>query len=244
MRTRTDTASICQPYTSTDWEAGHDWTSKVDRSAFDKIRDPVWLETQPCNAWIYPVFKGPTIISVNPGTSPAVPTVYKSTQFYEFEDVGQFPQAATVPFWSAKYYALPSSSVGGGLGATDSWGLYIDHNGVEQGAAGNSLNRFGLKTGVALPAAATPELLYAWQYGGQFTYPGQVPAVPTAQANLSNILLFVTFAGITTGLPGQTVEAFAGLFAIDKGGPVADKYNKGKVVKIPDPTIRTAFIGE
>jgi hypothetical protein len=243
LRTPGDMASIVNPYTSTDWNAGHNWYPITDRSNYTTQPDPGYLNVQPCLTWLYPIFGDPSpLISANPGTTPAVPTVYKSTTFYGFQDRGSIPTTPGVPFFTCTYFGYPFST-GTGVTKTDSWGLYLDELGNERPIQTGAAFRFEQDTGIAV-AVVTADTLFLWQFGAQFTYPGQAPAVATATANIGYIMLLIQYLGTPTGVPNLPPNDLAGLFAINKGGPSVDKYNRNKTFKIPNPTIRTAYIGE
>jgi len=214
--------------------------------AFDPV-DPEYLSTQKCVSWLYPRLAGTvtvqypnnTFSGVNPVNTPAVDTFYDGTPLHRLEDRGTLPATAYI---AHLFQALPGVTGPGVQGPTESWALYIDHNGNRVGDTVDA--RFNLITGAAaIPPPITIDTIYAWKFGGQFKYPGRTPAVSTINGFIAHLVVYVTYIGKPTGLVQLPLVDFAGLFIIDETAPLVDQYN-GTTLKIPDPTIRTAYIGE
>ena len=251
LRTPGDISSIVNPRIGTSWDAGHafSFTSSPDSLKYVN-NDPSYLITTPCPTWIYPIDPD-AVSSYNPGTAPSVPTNYDAPQFWQMQDRGSLP-AADSTLQSIEYYAYPNA-YGSGIQASDSWGLYKDERGarVVSGHA-NPANRLETDTGVAIPPGSINPIkistMYAWQYGAQFTW--MAGTGPTAQQKINYLHLFVSYIGSPTGVPGLpidipgiSVQKLTGLFAVSKGSHT-DKYNLDAELKIPQPTIRTAYIGK
>jgi len=275
LRTPGDISNTQYPYTSQNWGHGHAFSSISDPNniVFDPV-DPAYMaKNTPCPTWVYTVLSD-TLVSVNPGVTPATPTYYPGTQYYQFADKGSVP--ITTPFQSIRYYAWPHKS-DARQGQLYSLPIYRDQAGV---GVTDITQAFETDTGVSLPAAVVASNFYDWVYGCTFRY--DPPAgVPTADAGIRYQYLYVKYIGKPTGVgiphvpgtpplppvitPPPVIEpppvlptdpppepipppqpipvAMSGLFVI-KAGTFTDKYGPDIELKIPNPTIRTAFIGE
>ena len=246
LRTPGDISSIAHPYTSRDWAAGHGYTVITPNAdSFVMEIDPAYLSHyQPCPTWIYPLV-GTGLIFHNPGNTPLVQTTYKSAIHCEFQDKGSLPvPAMLLSLNKAEFYAFPFTS-GTGPGPSDSWPLYHDENGNELVTnLGDPANRFEQDTGVPIPLPFDIVAIYAWQFGAQFTWAPAVPQQPAGTGNIGYQYLLITYVGTPSGKPSLPVQDLVGLFAIRRDGVAVDQYNRGVQLKIPDPTIRTAFLGE
>jgi len=241
LRTPGDISNIVGIYTSPIWNRGHEFSiiSPAGALAEFYLPDPAYLTTRNCPTWVYPPDYRTVLISVNPGVTPSVPTTYKSTDFIQFVDRGSVPPVVLL----AQFYCAYPSSVGAGQSHEDSMPAYIDENNVDFPFDVNDPSFwFGTLTRTNIPAAMTGINMYGWKFGGQFIWAAGA-AIPTATATLTYTFLYVIYNGIPTGKPSLPIDDLAGLFAIQKG-QLVDKYNRGVEVKIPDPTIRTAYIGE
>ena len=247
LRTPGDLSSIANPYTGFNWGAGHaynlitpaDSLRIVTGFGFD---DPAYMSFNSyCPTWVYPLTD--VNFTVNPGLSPLVPTTYESPQLVQFRDVGSVP-FIDYQIQSIKYYGFPYS-VPPGWAHSETWGVYFDENGGKFNPISNTIYRFEPDTVVDIPGGPiTPNNMYKWKFGAQFTYQPTTPQQATAAAHLSHPLLLVTYLGFPTGIPFSAESDLSGLFAVAKLGAVLDRYNNSVELKIPDPTIRTAYIGE
>jgi len=257
LRTPGDISSIANPYTSTNWAAGHGFSSiDYPQNLIFDATDPFFLaNNRTCPTWVYPVIPTAQVVS------PVGAGIQKGTTFFQFHDRGSVP--LTLPAQLIKYYGLPQGS------QTDTYGLYKDSGGIEVATPGE---RFEVNTGISLPVAVQPSNMYDWVYSAQFNN-------PTGGGTLSFLYLFVKYTGYPTGVgiphvpgvppvvvpppvdppppvippapgvppippPQPNPVAMSGLFVINKGGLNIDNYDPNIRLKIPDPTIRTAFIGE
>lgn len=244
LRTPGDISNIANPYTSPSWGLGHGYTTITPNADnFEMVLpDPAFMAAHtPCPTWVYAVNPN-DFITANPVNTPLVQTTYKSTNFWTFRDRGSVPLTA---FTGITYYAYPFP-IGVGVPQSDSWPLFIDNTGTELVTnLTDPANRFEQDTGVAIPNTITPLTMYAWKFGGQFTWPAHTPPpVPTSTAALGFGYLYVVYTGFPSGVPSLPVQDLTGLFVIDRGGKSVDRYNNGVERKIPDPTIKTAYIGE
>ena len=247
LRVPGDVSNVANPYASNQWMHGHGFTSINTHSG---LRfggdDPAYLAiSQPCPAWVYP----PTEQSqcyVDVGLSPLVQTIYKAPQFFQFLDQGAVP-IVDFQIHSITYYGLPFSGPNLGWQHSATWGLYKDETGAEISDTTNTIYRFEPDTAAAIPGPIKASTMYQWKFGAQFVYNATTPQQQTARANLSYLLLYVSYTGQPTGVTFIPAVDLAGLFAINNPGPnvlKTDIYNNGVELKIPDPTIRTAYIGE
>jgi hypothetical protein len=242
LRLPGDISNIADPYTSPDWAGGHAFTQigpGISNLVFH-TPDPVWLaKHEPCPVWVYAV-PGTGFVFFNPGVTPTVPTTYKSTISFAFEDRGTVPEG---PLENVTYYAYPFANGVIGPGPVSSYPLYTNESDVELVTDLNDpTQRFEQDTGVLVPTVIAPNF-YVWKFGGQFTWAAGA-AIPTATGNLGYPYLYVVYIGFPTGKPSVIViDDLAGLFAIKKD-QLVDKYYRSTKLKIPDPTIRTAYIGE
>jgi hypothetical protein len=194
-----------------------------------------------CPTWIYPLTD--VNFTVNPGLSPLVPTTYEAPNYVQFRDVGSVPMK-DYQVQSINYYGFPYS-VPPGWAHSETWGVYIDEFGGKLNPIGNIIYRFEPDTVVTIPdGPITPNNMYKWKFGAQFTYQPTTPQQATAAAHLSHPLLLVTYLGFPTGIPFSSEADLSGLFAVVKRGASLDRYNNAVELKIPNPTIRTAYIGE
>jgi len=275
LRTPGDISNIANPYTSSNWAAGHGFSSisDINNLVFDSL-DPAYIARHSaCPTWVY--LKDPNALcNVNPGQTPLTPTIYKAPQFHQFDDRGSVP--ITNPVIDIVYYAWPHKS-DPRPGQVATFPLWKDEHGIE---VSDTTHGFEFNTGVPVPAAMNYSNFYDWVYGAQFQYAPATPQQPTADAGIRYMYLYVRYIGFPTGVgiahvpgvpplppvdppvppgdppipppPGEppipppppTPVAMSGLFAINKGGPSVDKYDATIELKIPDPTIRTAYIGE
>jgi len=245
LRTPGDISSIANPYTSPRWGDGHAYTLVYPpNSLVFEQDDPAFMaNTMPCPTWVYPITK----IGVFPrifydlDQTPLITTTYKGVDFWEFEDRGS---VSPVPhqFVGLVYYGYPYAD-NVGVGPSDTWGLYKDNLGAEVSNTSSPDYKFEPTTGVKIPAPIDGSTMYLWKYGAQFTWQAVTPQVEAARGNLAFLMLLATYIGYPTGVPALPAVDLAGLFAIQKG-KATDTYNRGVEMKIPDPTIRTAYIGE
>lgn len=254
LRTPGDISSIANPYTSTNWAAGHGFSAidQPDNLVFDAT-DPFFIaNNRVCPTWVYPIIPTAQVTSI-PGGG-----IVKGTPFFQFHDRGSVP--LTLPAQQIRYYGLPQGS------QTDSYGLYRNEQGIEQAALGQ---RFEVNTGIDLPVEVQASNMYDWVYSAQFNN-------PTSGGVLSFLYLFVKYTGYPTGVgiphtpgtppkppdppvdppidPGPGIPPIpppqpipvkmSGLFVIDPNALNIDNYDPEIRLKIPNPTIRTAFIGE
>lgn len=250
FRTPGDISNIANTRTSPTWYAERGYNQDLlvvplRESLEISLPDPAYMaKNTPCPTWLYPIVGTniPEFVDVNPITTPATSTVYKATEFWTMQDRGSVPRFPTT-FVSAAYYAYPFHE-GAGVPQSDSWPLYIDHNGTEISPNfTDPSKRFEDTTGVLIPNTISALNVYQWQFGGQFTYQPPV-GQGTATAKLGYVHILVIYIGFPTGDTGIPATVLTGLFALNKGGKSVDRYNQGVEVKIPDPTVRTAFIGE
>ena len=242
LRTPGDISNIANPYTSPSWNRGHDFDA-ISPSAGTfvlEFPEPRYLENKPCPTWVYPLTTD--FVTFNPGNTPLVQTNYKSTIFWKFQDRGTIPVVAT--FISITYLAFPFKT-DTGPGPSSSFPLFINELGTELVTDLNDpTNRFEQDSGVTIPNTMTSVNMYLWQFGGQFTWVPAVPQQPAGTGNLGYPYLYIIYTGRPAGSPSLPALDLAGLFKVDKGGKSVDRYNRGIEMKIPDPTIRTAFVGE
>jgi hypothetical protein len=232
LRTPGDLSNIVNPNDTQNWSHGHAFSQIFPLDSLLYGGDQAFMaNTTPCSVWLYPI--GVPVCSYNLVTPSGVAATYKAEQFWEFHDRGSIPPIDS-QIQSITYYGVPSNGL-----QSDTWPLYKDENGVEISPDfGNPANRFEQDSGVLIPGLKA-STVFLWKYGAQFTFQSGI----SGNATLSNLLLLVTFIGYPTAVPQLPANDLAGLFAIKKGGLV-DRFNRGVELKIPDPTIRTAFIGE
>jgi len=244
FRTPGDISNNNYPYASRNWEHGHAFSFISDpHNLMYDPSDPAYMAAHtPCPTWVYPI--GFPVVTVDPGLSPLSPTIYKGTQFWQFDDRGSIPSATA--FQSIVYYGLAFGGTGGGYPNSDTWGLFIDDNGTEVPNTAITTYRFQSTTdgGIPIPNTITSNNMYRWQFGAQFGWNPTTPQTETEPAFLAYLLLYVTYIGTPTGTPLLPVENLKGLFVVNKGGHSVDEYNFGTTLEIPRPTIRTAYIGE
>jgi hypothetical protein len=265
LRTPGDISNIVAPYTSTDWGAGHAFSAIDFPSNYTfHSPDPAYMAKHTlCPTWIYPIVANNIfpVVTVDPGLTPLTPTNYPGTAFWLFEDRGSVPLDS--PFTSITYYGFPFKT-GAGPGPSDTFGAFIDHLAATINGSPNPIYRFAPNaTGIQVPLTLNHSNIFQWRFGASFTWPVSTPQVISGQGNLSYIYIFVTYIGYPPGVgvihvppditppdpenpPDPTLPppiTMAGLYAIVKDS-TSDKYNVGIEVKIPDPTIRTALIGE
>lgn len=247
LRVPGDISNVANPYASNQWMHGHGFSSiNIHSNLIFGGDDPAYLAiSQPCPAWVYP----PTEQSqcyVDVGLSPLVTTIYKAPQFFQFLDQGAVP-IVDFQIHSIIYYGLPFSGPNPGWPHSETWGLYKDETGAEISDTVNTIYRFEPDTAAAIPGPIKASTMYQWKFGAQFVYNPTTPQQQTARANLSYLLLYVSYTGQPTGVKFVPSIDLSGLFAINRPGPnvlKTDIYNNGVELKIPDPTIRTAYIGE
>ena len=232
--------------TSPYWSQEHSWNGigNIENLLFDS-HDPEYMaKHQETPTWLYPVGypTPPTVITYDLDLTPTVPTTYKSDQFFRVTDVGTVPPDGTLAGPGFLYFGYPTND-GTGVAQSSSWALFKDENGNELSNPVVAQNRFEDDTSVIVPASLTCANLYQWSFGAQFTWQTQPSPVAAATAMLTNVYLMVFYIGYPTGEGHLPFDDLIGLFAIKKGGTV-DSYYRGTELKIPDPTIRTAFIGE
>jgi hypothetical protein len=250
LRVPGDVSNVQDPYTGQFpiWNHGHEYT-KIDPSIEDlmTVADPAYIaNSSMCNAWLYPN-KFPNLF-VDPGTMPVVETIYKSPliQLIQFLDVGSI---ATMDHQIASidYYAAAFSGIDPGTPMIECWGLYYDEVNAEITDMSNVDYRIypGDTKVVIPPGSVTPikgSTVYFWKFGAQFKYP---PGLGEANSsNLAYMYLYVTFQGYPTGVKRAAEDSMTGLFVIAKNGDTLDRFNRGLERKIPDPAVRTAYIGE
>lgn len=243
LRTPGDLASIANPYASPNWEHGHAF-SRIDFPGnLEMYADPQYMANHyPTPTWVYP--NKFTQITIDPGLTPVIPTFYKGVDFFDFADKGSVPEL-DFQIQSIIYYAATFGGLDPGIVFNEAWGLYKDENGVEVSNTTDTQYRINPgTTGVTIPGPIKASNMYLWKFGGQFKWVPVTPQQATNTAFMGYLLLYVTYLGYPTGIPKLPAQDMAGLFAINRGGPSIDQYNRGVVKKIPDPTIRTAYIGE
>lgn len=265
FRTPSDTANIVNPYAGPGWAQGHAWTY-ISPSSSNLIRinyadhDPSYLALNMSSpAWVYPIgYKipendyinnaGSTLVTdsfIDPGNTPLVPTTYKAPQFFMFNDTGSVPLIDS-QVSSITHLGYAQSDPAEGQIPSDTWALYHDESSAEISPnKGDPNNRFEQDT-LVVPPGIKASTMFFWQFGAQFTYQPGPLVVNAATGHLIDILLYIVYTGIPSGIPGKTYLHFdntAGLFAILKNSAI-DQYNNGVSVKIPDPTIKTAYLGE
>jgi hypothetical protein len=262
LRVAGDISNVANPSSTINWSAEHGFSSigslqniKTGGS-LGAWNDPAYLAyTQPCITWVYPV-NFPTELGycfVNPGTTPVSATIYKAPQFFSFADKGSIPHEDD-SIQKIEQYATIFSNPAEGKVADDSFGLYKDETGVERSPDfANPANRFEQDSGVTLyqsgastipGALITATNMYLWKFGGQFRWQPAAPPTATAQSGLLHQFLYVTYIGFPTGLLLLSETDLSGLFIMNTNLPRTDKYQGFTSLKIPDPTIRTALIGE
>jgi hypothetical protein len=238
----TNNTSIIYRKSSPYWNAEHTWNNidNGDNLNFDSL-DPEYLaKHQACPTWLYPLNYGVsnTIISYDLALTPTVPTIYKSDQFFRVQDVGSIDMNGTLAGQGILYFGYPTND-GTGVGQVESYGLWKDETGAE---VSDTTNKFEDDTLVGSGGVTIPKL-YQWSFGAQFKWNGQSPQVNAAMAMLINPFVMCTYIGYPTGQGALPYDDLTGLFAIQKGS-LTDMYYRGTELKIPDPTIRTALIGE
>jgi hypothetical protein len=255
LRTPGDISSIANPYSGGDWGHWHSYSGVIPGDGLSSLRmgggiggwnDPAYLtNNMPCPTWLYPIGH-PTSCNFNPGLTPAVPTIYKAPQFFQFTDKGSVPHV-DVAIQSIKYWGnIASNSGEPGVGPTDHWALYKDENNVEISNLITLPEHRFENGGVTVPPGLKATTMYLWKFGGQFTYPAPVPQVPTTTGYLNYIFLYVNYIGYPSGIPFVSTVDLSGLFVTAKAPDSSrvDIYNNAVNLKIPDPTIKTAYIGE
>lgn len=242
FRTPGDISNNAHPYADRNWAHGHAFSQIVPPNNLEIGDDPAYMaNTTPCPTWVYPtVF---TSSYIDPGLTPLVPTVYKAPQFFQFADVGSVPPV-DFQVSSIIYYGMAFGGLDGGTDSSETWGLYKDENDIEIADMSNIAYRFVPgDTGVTIPGPITATNMYGWKFGAQFKWNPVTPQGPTNTAFLAYLLLYVTYIGYPTGFPILSAVNLSGLFAIKKD-KLTDTYNNGTDLRIPNPTVRTALIGE
>lgn len=255
-----DLTNVAYPFAGPPWTwtYGHYWDEILNVPNLVFIPDPVTLVDTECNAWILPVEPGVAPgdtfpdIGVDVGLTPLVPTMYKALKYYKFGNFGAVPPDQTIV--NIKYYAFPTIGPDVGAPASEYWGLFKDENGAEVNNTGDPIYQFPtppfptheIANGfIEIPGPINAVTMYQWQFGGQFLWnPVAPPQQETASAHLTTIFLYVTYIGMLDGLIPLPVNDMMGLFSVNKGGPNVDRYNNNAELKIPNPTVRTAYIGE
>jgi len=258
LRTAGDIGNIANPYTSLNWEQGHMWDQHINRpnlitaGQLGGWNDPAYLATaQPCPTWLYPVNTdgtgpGSAVAYIDPGLTPAVPTFYKAVHFIKFVDKGSVPHNdSTVS--SIRYYGFFNTGADVGTPATEAWGLYRDHNNAEvsnTSLASNSFMQTG-NAGLTIPGSVTATNMYRWGFGAEFLWNPVTPQGPTKESRISQQMLYVIYTGFPTGRALAPKDDLSGLFVVNKPKEArVDIYNNQVSLRIPNPTIRTAYIGE
>jgi hypothetical protein len=254
LRSPGDISNIANPYTSTNWDLGHSYETvyPFPNDFEHHVDDPSYLAyLVPCSVWVQTLgtFNRNTAVTFNPGSVPINLITYKSIEFLEFEDRGAliWPTHSNpnLHFQSVVYYAFPFTT-GTGFGPSDSYPLLHDETGVEVATPIDPAHRFEVNTGVDISGLTgmTILTLFSWRYGGQFTWQPQPGGGQAATANLGYARLLITNTGFPVGFPtGVNFGNLTGLFVVTPGQRT-DLYNRNTEVRIPDPTIRTAYIGE
>jgi len=258
LRVPGDLSNTAHPGTSPTWSHAHAYFIITPTHVPMKFEeDPAFMAKYSfCETWLYELSIKGTIqqeregsiqnyvkIQANPGTTPTIQTDVIGDKYYEFQDRGSVP-LVPVEFTGLTFYGYPSND-GTGPGQASTWGAYKDENGVDILDTSNTVFQFEPDTGVNIPApGASPAMLYLWKYGAMFRWAPHTPQVPAGTGTLQYLFLYVRYRGYPSALPTLPVEDLAGLFAVNKGGKSVDRYNRGVELKIPDPTIRTAYIGE
>jgi hypothetical protein len=249
LRVPGDISNITNPYTGPGetWEHGHAYTNIDNPSGLQLVTDPAYMaNTSQCQSWLYPSSSADCI--VDPGTTPISPTFYDADPLIKFQDRGTL---ATEDFqiYDVVYYGSSTSGTDTGTPFNESWGLFIDDVGNRIAPTGDAQYRFvpgdtavTIPPGVnGVPKAST---IYLWQFGARFLWNPITPQGPTKTAIHNKLYLYVTYQGYPTGKPTTPPQDLTGLFTITAGASGTDIYNRNLAVKIPDPTIRTAYIGE
>ena len=226
---------------------GYDVIQSPENFLFDG-NEPGYLANQRCAAWLYPVGTGTLTIANQPyifvravpGSTPNVPTFYDGTVFYRMEDRGALPD---VPYVTHAYVARPFLDGSAGTPPSEYWALFTDPNGNRISDTTNPIYRLDDDGVSAIPFTTTIQTIYAWKYGAQFKYAGTPTITTAAHGVVVQLALSISYIGKPTGIRQFPIVDLSGLFIIDETGPRIDQYN-GITLKIPDPTIRTAYIGE
>lgn len=256
LRTTGDISSIADPHAVTVWaqDLRHGYNQLDNPENLITVAapgifgltwpDPAYMGVNKfCPVWIPPTtWPNAGHSFIDPGMSPATPITYEAPQLFQFLDTGSVP-ILDYQIESIKYYGLPSSGPDTGWPHSETWGLYFDEDNVKYNPTNSLIYRFEPTTGVTVPGPISPVNMYRWKFGAQFTYQPTTPQQATATANLSNHMLLVTYLGFPSGKKFVPGDDLSGLFAITKAGN-RDIYNNNVELKIPDPTIRTAYIGE
>jgi hypothetical protein len=254
LRTAGDINNVANPSSTVNWTAEHGWTSIQDSinniitaGSLGAWNDPAYLAfNQPCPTWVYPV-NFPTelgYVHINPGMTPVTTTIYKAPQFFQFADKGSIPNVDS-SIQSIVHYATVYTSPADGAIPDGSFGLYKNEVGTEISPVfSDPANKFEQDSGVAIPGGIKATTMYSWKFGGQFRWQPQAPQVATATGALIHQFLYVTYIGFPTGTLTLSDVDLSGLFILSTKPPRADTYHNGTSLKIPDPTIRTALIGE
>lgn len=240
-----DVVNIAPAYrkTSQYWYREHIWSSidNIQNLAFDS-NDPTYLRHQPTPTWVYPLnYPNPTMLAYDLDKTPLIPTTYRSPDFFRLRDQGTIPLDGTLTKTIA-YLGFPTND-GTGVPQDTNWALFKDQDGNIIDPAGDPQYQFDPDTLSVTPATLNCGNLYQWSFGVSFTWQTQPTQVDAAKAMLTYPFIFVTYVGMPTGVGNPPFDDLVGLFAITKGALV-DTYYRGTELKIPDPTIRTALIGE
>jgi len=256
LRTVGDISNIANPSSTVNWTAEHGFSAITSPQniktggSLGAWNDPAYLAfTQPCPTWVYPFnFPNPSGIGdvfINPGMTPSVSAVvHKAPQFFQFVDSGTIPSQDS-SIQSIVHYAAPLHDSTLGPIPSDSYALYKDENGVEVSPnLTDPTQRFEQDSGIIVPSAMTRTNMFKWQFGGQFRWQPTGAPVPSGTGRLVHQFLYITFIGFPTGLLVLSEADLSGLFILSTKLPRADIYHGTTTLKIPDPTVRTALIGE
>lgn len=237
-----DPSNISRINNSLFWNEEHSW-SAIDfpnNLVFDS-HDPEYMaKHQITPAWMYPAGSAP--INFNPGLTPIIPTTFLSPDFVRFPDQGTIPH--NIPLQYMFYLGWPTND-GTGVPQSNTWALFKDEDGNTNNPGPDPNYEITQSDTLSLipPTMDNTDKLFKWSFGAQFKWQGSSPQVPAATAILANPLLFVGYIGNPTGVQALPVDDLIGLFVIKKGR-TSDGYYRQTELPIPDPTIRTALIGE
>jgi hypothetical protein len=208
--------------------------------------DPAYMANHsPCNAWLYTDANADA--SVDPGLTPLVSTFYDGESLYNFFDVGSIA-TEDAQIISMVYYGSSRFGLDPGTGFNESWGLFIDDVGNRISITNDPQYQFYPgDTGISVPDGVNgppgARRVYDWKFGAQFLWVPVTPQTATKSAHHTKLYLYVTYQGYPTGSPGLPIQNMLGLFVVTPNTGV-DLYNRNLSLKIPNPTIRTAYIGE
>jgi hypothetical protein len=259
LRTPGDLCSVANPSTGPNWAAQHAYFLITPPDTPVKfVSDPQFLRKwAECPTWLYELkirgaiqvigpnaFDPYQIFPINKavGNTAPITTEILGDTYVEFQDRGSIP-LTPVNAIGITYYGYPSS-LGPGPRQVSTWGAFKDENGVDVLDTSDPKFQFEVDTGVDIPPPFVDfDKIYLWKYGAMFRWAPD-PSVEPVIGTLQYIFMYVVYVGLPSAVPTLPVEDLTGLFAINKGGKSVDRYNRGVEVKIPNPTIRTAYIGE